>query len=152
MFLSDTSIKRPVLATVISLLIVVLGIAFMLQMAVRENPDIDPPVVSIDTVYTGAAPQVMDSEITEVIESAISGVEGIRNIQSESRDGRAETTIEFNTSQNVDLAANDVRDAVGRVLSQLPEEAEDPVVRKADANARPMMWITLTSDRLDPRS
>ncbi|MFC4350496.1 efflux RND transporter permease subunit [Fodinicurvata halophila] len=150
MFLSDTSIKRPVLATVISLLIVVLGIAFMLQMAVRENPDIDPPVVSIDTVYTGAAPQVMDSEITEVIESAISGVEGIRNIQSESRDGRAETTIEFNTSQNVDLAANDVRDAVGRVLSQLPEEAEDPVVRKADANARPMMWITLTSDRLDP--
>lgn len=150
MVLSDISVKRPVLATVISLIIVVLGVASLSQLPIREYPDIDPPVVSVTTHYTGAAPQVIDTEITEVIESAVSGVDGIRTITSESRDGRGQTTIEFRTSRDVDNAANDVRDAINRVLDDLPNDADQPVVAKADADARPMMWITLSSDRWAP--
>jgi len=148
--LSDISIKRPVLATVLSLLIVVIGVASMLQLPVRENPNVDPPVVSVRVDYTGASPQVIDSEVVEVIEGAIAGIEGIRYITSESRDGRGQTTINFNTGRDVDAAANDVRDAIGRVLNRLPEAADPPIVRKADADARPMLWISLTSDRLEP--
>ena len=148
MILSDTAIRRPVLATVASLLIVVLGIASLLQLPVREYPDIDPPIISIETRYTGAAPAVIDTEITERIESAISRVDGIRSIQSESRDGRGETTIEFELQRDIDAAANDVRDALGRILDDLPAEADPPVVEKTEADARPMMWLSLTSERM----
>lgn len=150
MVLSDTAIRRPVLATVISLLIVVLGIASLLQLPVREYPDIDPPIVSISTSYVGAAPGVMDTEVTEIIEEAISSVDGIRNITSESRDGRSEIDIEFHTDQDVDAAANDVRDAVGRIRGDLPDDADPPVVEKAEADAQPMMWLSVISDRLEP--
>jgi multidrug efflux pump len=146
--LSDISVKRPVLATVISLLIVVLGGASLLQLPVREYPDIDPPVVSVRNDYISAAPEVVDTEITEVIESAISGVDGIRLITSESRTGRGQTTIGFNQGRDVDAAANDVRDAISRVVRDLPADAEAPVVSKADADARPMLWITLASEAL----
>ncbi|MCH8497666.1 MAG: efflux RND transporter permease subunit [Marinobacter sp.] len=149
MILSDLSIKRPVFATVISLLILVFGIASLLDLPVREYPDIDPPVVSIDTTYTGAAPEVIDTQITQVIESAISAVEGIRAIESTSRLGRSGTNIEFNTNRDVDAAANDVRDAVARVINRLPDEADAPRITKADSDARPMMWLTLTSDVWD---
>lgn len=147
MVLSDISVKRPVLATVISLLIVVLGLASMLDLPVREYPNIDPPVVSVTTTYTGATPEIIDTEVTEVIEAAVSGVDGIRSIVSESRDGRGQTTIEFQLSRDVDAAANDVRDAVNRVIDRLPDEADSPVVQKTDADARPMMWLPLTSER-----
>jgi len=149
MVLSDLSIKRPVFATVLSLLVVVFGIAALLGLPVREYPDIDPPVVSISTDYTGAAAEVVDTQITQVIEGAISGVEGIRSIESSTEQGESRTSIEFNTSRDVDIAANDVRDAVSRVSNQLPDEADPPVVRKADSDARPMMWITLLSDVWD---
>lgn len=149
MILSDVSIKRPVFATVLSLLIVVFGLAALLGLPVREYPDIDPPVVSISTDYTGAAAEVVDTQITQVIEGAISGIEGIRSIESSTEQGESRTSIEFNTSRNVDIAANDVRDAVSRVANQLPEEADPPVVEKADSDARPMMWITLRSDVWD---
>ncbi|GHD41962.1 multidrug efflux pump [Marinobacter persicus] len=149
MVLSDISIKRPVFATVLSLLIVVFGIAALMGLAVREYPDIDPPVVSISTDYTGAAAEVVDTQITQVIEGAISGIEGIRSIESSTEQGESRTSIEFNTSRDVDIAANDVRDAVSRVANQLPEEADPPVVRKADSDARPMMWVTLLSDEWD---
>ena len=149
MVLSDISIKRPVFATVLSLLIVVFGVAALLGLAVREYPDIDPPVVSISTDYTGAAAEVVDTQITQVIEGAISGIEGIRSIESSTEQGESRTSIEFNTSRDVDIAANDVRDAVSRVANQLPEEADPPVVRKADSDARPMMWVTLLSDDWD---
>ncbi|WP_375183401.1 efflux RND transporter permease subunit, partial [Marinobacter sp.] len=111
--------------------------------------DIDPPVVSISTDYTGAAAEVVDTQITQVIEGAISGIEGIRSIESSTEQGESRTSIEFNTSRDVDIAANDVRDAVSRVANQLPEEADPPVVQKADSDARPMMWITLRSDVWD---
>ncbi len=149
MVLSDLSIKRPVFATVLSLLVVVFGIAALLGLPVREYPDIDPPVVSISTDYIGAAAEVVDTQITQVIEGAISGVEGIRSIESSTEQGESRTSIEFNTSRDVDIAANDVRDAVSRVINQLPDEADPPVVRKADSDARPMMWITLLSDVWD---
>ncbi|MBB5321704.1 efflux RND transporter permease subunit [Marinobacter oulmenensis] len=149
MVLSDVSIKRPVFATVLSLLIVVFGIAALMGLPVREYPDIDPPVVSISTDYTGAAAEVVDTQITQVIEGAISGIEGIRTIESSTEQGESRTSIEFSTSRDVDIAANDVRDAVSRVANELPEEADPPVVRKADSDARPMMWVTLQSDVWD---
>ncbi len=149
MILSDISIKRPVFATVLSLLIVVFGLAALLGLPVREYPDIDPPVVSISTDYTGAAAEVVDTQITQVIEGAISGIEGIRSIESSTEQGESRTSIEFSTSRDVDIAANDVRDAVSRVANQLPDEADPPVVRKADSDARPMMWVTLRSDIWD---
>lgn len=149
MILSDISIKRPVFATVISLLILVFGLAALRGLPVREYPDIDPPVVSISTDYIGAAAEVVDTQITQVVEGAISGIEGIRSIESSTEQGESRTSIEFNTSRNVDIAANDVRDAVARVASDLPEEADPPVVSKADSDARPMMWITLRSDVWD---
>ncbi|HET8849811.1 MAG TPA: efflux RND transporter permease subunit [Marinobacter sp.] len=149
MVLSDISIKRPVFATVLNLLIVVFGLAALLGLPVREYPDIDPPVVSVATDYTGAAAEVVDTQITQVIEGAISGIEGIRSIESSTEQGESRTSIEFNTSRDIDIAANDVRDAVSRILDELPEEADPPVVQKADSDARPMMWITLSSDVWD---
>ena len=149
MILSDISIKRPVFATVVSLLIVVFGIAALLGLPVREYPDIDPPEVSISTDYTGAAAEVVDTQITQVIEGAISGVEGIRSIESSTEQGESRTSIEFNTSRDVDIAANDVRDAVSRVLNELPVEADPPTIQKADSDARPMMWVTLRSEVWD---
>lgn len=149
MILSDLSIKRPVFATVLSLLIVVFGLAALLGLPVREYPDIDPPVVSISTDYTGAAAEVVDTQITQVIEGAISGIEGIRSIESSTEQGESRTSIEFSTARDVDIAANDVRDAVSRVANQLPDEADPPVVQKADSDARPMMWVTLRSDVWD---
>ncbi|WP_339799375.1 efflux RND transporter permease subunit [uncultured Marinobacter sp.] len=149
MVLSDISIKRPVFATVVSLLIVVFGLASLLGLPVREYPDIDPPIVSVSTNYTGAAAEVIDTQITQVIEGAISRVEGIRSIESSSEQNQSRTTIEFNVDRDVDIAANDVRDAVSQVLSNLPDEADPPIVQKADSNARPMMWITLLSNEWD---
>lgn len=149
MILSDVSIKRPVFATVLSLLIVVFGLAALAGLPVREYPDIDPPVVSVSTSYTGAAAEVVDTQITQTVEGAISGIEGIRSISSSTRQGGSYTSIEFSTSRNVDVAANDVRDAIARVTNQLPDEADPPVVRKADSDARPMMWVTLRSDIWD---
>lgn len=147
MIISDISVKRPVLATVFSLLILVLGIASVTQLPVREYPNIDPPVISVTTEYMGAAPEVINNEITEIIESAVSSVDGIRSINSESRDGRGQTTIEFNLSRDIDAAANDLRDAISRVVRNLPEDAEPPRVAKQDADARPMMWVAMSSDR-----
>ncbi|MCS6932784.1 MAG: efflux RND transporter permease subunit [Acetobacteraceae bacterium] len=147
MVLSDVSIKRPVFATVISLLLVVLGLASFFRLPVREYPAIDPPVISVTTVYRGASAAVVDNQITEIIESAVAGIEGIRVISSTSRDERSQVTIEFNLSRNIDAAANDVRDRIARAASRLPAEAETPVVAKQDADARPILWVALASDQ-----
>ncbi|MDF1780833.1 MAG: efflux RND transporter permease subunit [Alcanivoracaceae bacterium] len=149
MIISDVSIKRPVFATVISLLILVFGFSGLMKLPVREYPDIDPPQVSVSVNYVGAAPEVIDTQIIQVIEGAISGVEGVRRIESRSRLGSARTNIEFTLARDIDVAANDVRDAVSRVLVSLPEEADAPVIAKADSDARPIIWVTLTSDSLD---
>jgi multidrug efflux pump len=150
MVLSDISIKRPVFATVISLLIVVFGLSGLLKLPVREYPDIDPPEVSVSVNYRGAAPEVIDTQIIQIVEGAISGVDGVRRIESRSRIGSARTSIKFNLDRDVDAAANDVRDAVARILGRLPDDADPPVIAKADADARPIIWVTLTSTALAP--
>lgn len=146
MILTDVSIRRPVFATVISLLIITFGIAALLQLPVREYPDIDPPEVAISTDYIGAAPEVIDTQITQVIEGAIARVDGIKTIESSSELNDSRTTVEFVSGRDVDVAANDIRDAISRVADQLPEEAEAPVVTKSNADARPMIWMALQSD------
>ena len=148
MTLSDISVRRPVLAAVASLLLIVFGVAGLRDIPVRELPDVDNAVVTVTTNYRGAAPEVIDTDITETVEGAVASISGIRSISSESRQGRSRVTLEFEAGQDVDVAANDVRDAVGRVRDDLPEEAEAPEVEKSDADADPVMRLAVTSDRM----
>jgi multidrug efflux pump len=143
MLLTDTSIKRPVLASVISLLLVAFGILSYQRLPLREFPDIDPPVVSIQTNYRGAAAAVVETRITEPIEQSIAGVEGIASVSSTSVDGRSNIDIEFRSDRDVDAAANDVRDRVARVVSELPIEADPPEIRKVDSNDDVVLWLNL---------
>ncbi|MFW6093977.1 MAG: efflux RND transporter permease subunit [Pseudomonadota bacterium] len=148
MIVSDTAVRRPVFAAVISLLLIAFGLISFDRLPLREYPHIDPPVVGIETVYRGAAASVVETRITEVIEERIAGVEGIEFIESSSRDGRSDITVEFSVGRDVDAAANDIRDRVSGVLDNLPDEAEPPEVRKVDSNESVIMWINLTSDRM----
>ena len=150
MVLSDLSIKRPVLATVMSLLIILLGYLSFTRMAVREYPNIDPPVVSVRTVYKGATAQVMETAITQPLEDALSGIEGIKTIKSQSREEVSQVTVTFVTERDIEGAANDVRDRVARVRKNLPAAADNPVVSKIEADAQPIVWLAFTSDRHSP--
>ncbi len=148
MGLSDISIKRPVLATVMSLMIVLVGYLSYVRMPVREYPNIDPPVVSVRTVYKGATSQVVESAITQPLEDSLSGIEGIKTIKSQSREEVSQITVTFLTTRDVEGAANDVRDRVARIKKTLPKAADDPVVSKIEADAQPVMWLALTSERM----
>lgn len=148
MLLSDISVKRPVFATVISLLLIAFGIMAFDRLALREYPAIDPPVVTIDTTYRGAAANVVESRITEIIEQRIAGVEGIKFIESISEDGRSRVTIEFEISRDIDSAANDVRDRVFGILEDLPDEADPPEIQKVDSSEDVILWLNLSSDKL----
>ncbi|WP_296806689.1 efflux RND transporter permease subunit, partial [Thiocapsa sp.] len=143
MILSDISVTRPVLATVLSLLLVAFGLVAFDRLPLREYPDIDPPVVSIETVYPGAAANVVETRITQLIEDRIAGVEGIRTVESVSEDGRSAITIQFNVDRDIDGAANDIRDRVSAVLDQLPAEADPPNIQKVDSNEDVIMWLNL---------
>jgi multidrug efflux pump len=146
MILSDLAVTRPVLASVAALLLVIFGIVSFQLLPLREYPDIDPPVVSIETRYPGAAANVVDTQITERIEDSIAGIEGIEFIESQSRDGQSDITIRFSLRRDVDAAANDVRDRVARVLNDLPDEADPPEVRRVDANADVIVWWNLAGE------
>ncbi|MFM2042832.1 MAG: hypothetical protein RLY86_1408 [Pseudomonadota bacterium] len=148
MVLSDLSIQRPVMAFVLSAILMVFGYLGYEQLPVRELPRIDPPVVSVDTSYPGASAEVVDNEITERIESVVNGIEGIRTIRSRSSDGNSSVSIEFDLSRDIDSAANDVRERVSRVIDNLPEEADPPETSKVDSDSQPIMWITMNSDRM----
>lgn len=148
MFLSDVSVKRPVFATVISLLLIVFGIVSYTRLTLREYPDIDPPVVSISVTYPGASASIVESRVTEIIESRISGISGINFIESSSEDGRSRVTLEFKVGVDIDSAANDVRDKISGILDNLPEEADPPEVQKADSSDDVIIWLGLTSDRM----
>ena len=150
MTLSELSIKRPVFATVICLLTVVFGIASLLGLPIRELPDIDYAVVTVSVGYEGAAPGIVDTEIVETVEGAVAGIAGIKTISSSSRRGRGRTVIEFEPDRDIDEAANDVRDAVGRIRGRLPEDADEPRITKSDDDDDPVMRIGITSDRMDP--
>lgn len=147
--LSDLSIKRPVLATVMSLVLVFAGIIAFSKLPVREYPDIDPPVVTVTTVYPGASAKVIETEITDLMEEEISGVEGIRTMTSTSRDQVSSIVVEFVLERAIDVAAQDVRDRISRIRSRLPENVDEPVIAKADSDAQPIMWIRVQSDKRD---
>ncbi len=150
MTLSDLSIQRPVLASVLSLLIAVAGVAALLALPVRELPDVDRPVVSISTAYLGASPETVEATITEPIEAEMNGIEGIEQITSTSYFGLSAINVEFEAGRDVDLAATDVANAVQRAVGELPEVAERPVIRKAGADSDPIIWINVQSDVYSP--
>ncbi len=145
MWLSDISIKRPVFATVINLLVILIGIIAFNRLPLREYPDIDAPVVSINTAYLGAAAETVESRVTKVIEDTVSGIQGVRSIESESQDGNSSIVITFVIGRNIDDAANDVRDRISRVTSDLPEEIESPRIAKQDADTDQTIWLALQS-------
>ncbi|WP_128291112.1 efflux RND transporter permease subunit [Afifella aestuarii] len=148
MILSDISIKRPVLAAVASILIVVFGLAAILSIPIRELPDVDTAVVTVTTSYAGAAPEIVDTDITETIEGAVAGISGVKSISSESRRGRSRTTIEFVIGRDIDEAANDVRSAVARVRGDLPDDVDEPQVVKNDADADPVIRLAVTDPHM----
>ncbi len=149
MKISEISVKRPVFAAVISLMLVMLGVLAASRLAVRELPDVEAPIVSIDTNYLGAAADVVETKITQVIEERVAGLEGITKITSQSTDGRSSINIEFDPSRGIDEAANDVRDRVARVVGNLPPEADPPEVGKVDFGADPIIWLLLSSDTMN---
>ncbi|PKL99162.1 MAG: multidrug transporter AcrB, partial [Gammaproteobacteria bacterium HGW-Gammaproteobacteria-7] len=149
MMLSDLAVRRPVLATVVSLLLIVLGVLSFNTLPLRELPDIDPPVVSISTAYPGASAAIIETRVTQLLEDAVSGIEGIDTLDSSSRNGESRITIEFKLSRDIEAAANDIRDAVSRVVDRLPEEANLPEVQKVSADADAILWLNLSSEILD---
>jgi len=147
MFLSRVSIQRPVLATMMNLVLILFGIIGLSRLPVRELPDIDPPIVSVTTIYPGANAQVVETEVTERMEEQINNIEGIKTLSSQSREGVSSITLEFDLSRDIDIAAQDVRDRVSRVRGELPEDIEEPVIAKQDSDAQPVIWSALNSDR-----
>jgi multidrug efflux pump len=145
--ISDQSVRRPVLATVVSALLVILGLAALSSLPVRQYPDVDSPVVSIETSYRGASAEVIETKVTQVIEDVVAGIEGIEKLTSSSRDERSDIRVEFSLVRDIDEAANDIRDRVSRIVDQLPSEADPPEIAKVDNTGRAVMYLNLTSDR-----
>ncbi|HYE01325.1 MAG TPA: efflux RND transporter permease subunit, partial [Alphaproteobacteria bacterium] len=150
MVLSDVSIKRPVFATVLSLAILLLGLIGYDRLTVREYPNIDEPSVSITTLYDGASAQIMETEVTKILEDSLAGIEGIKVMSSVSREETSQISIRFLADRDPDDAAAEVRDRVARVRGELPEDVEEPVVAKVQADAEPIIWMVLRSDRHTP--
>jgi multidrug efflux pump len=146
MSLSQISIKRPVLATVMSIIIVLFGAIGYTFLGVREYPSVDPPIITVSTNYTGANADVMETQITEPLEESINGIAGIRSLKSVSRDGRSTITVEFNIDVDLEAAANDVRDRVSRAERNLPPDTDPPTVSKADADASPIAFLNVKSE------
>ena len=147
MSISDISIKRPVFATVLNIIVVLLGIIAFERLTVREYPNIDVPVVTVETVYTGANASIMESQIAQILEDSLSGVEGIDYLVSKNSSEKSQITVYFKLDRDADSAANDVRDRVGRVRGELPTGIEEPIVSKVEADAQPIIWMAFSSDR-----
>ncbi|RTE66302.1 efflux RND transporter permease subunit [Amphritea opalescens] len=146
MILSEISIKRPVLAIVMSLLILLVGAVSYDRLTVREYPKIDVPVVTVETSYPGASASIIETQVTQIIEDSLSGIEGIDYITSVSRSESSQITVTFKLSRDPDDAASDVRDRVGRVRGNLPDDVEEPITAKTEADAQPVFWLALSSD------
>jgi multidrug efflux pump len=146
MRLSSVSIRRPVLTIVLNLAIVLFGLIAMRMLGVRDYPAVDPPVVSVNTSYSGANASVIESQITEPLEEAVNAVPGVRYLSSTSRDGRSSISIEFDLGVDMEVAANDVRDKVSKALRRLPPDADNPGVSKADADAGSIIFLSIRSD------
>ncbi|MGB0205482.1 MAG: efflux RND transporter permease subunit [Neptuniibacter sp.] len=147
MVLSDISIKRPVLATVMSFLVLLVGLLAYDRLTVREYPKIDLPVVTVETTYKGASASIIETQVTQIIEDSLSGIEGIDFMNSISRSESSQITITFNIDRDPDNAAADVRDRVSRIIGQLPDDIDAPVVSKTEADAQPIIWLAFNSDR-----
>ena len=147
MVLSDISIRRPVFATVINLVVLLLGIIAYDRLAVRQIPNVDTPVVTVNTSYPGASAQVIESQVTQPIEDALSGVEGIEYMQSVSREQSSQVTIRFRLDRDPDGAASDVRDRVAQARQRLPDEVDEPIVQKQEADAEPIIFLAFSSDQ-----
>lgn len=150
MWLSDVSVKRPVFATVLALLLIAFGALAFTELAVREYPDISAPIISVTVGYPGASAMVVESRITQLLEREISGIEGAKAISSRSDDGLATISVEFGLERNIDEAANDVRDRVSRIASRLPDDVDAPTVSKQDADAQPIMYLNLEHPGMNP--
>jgi multidrug efflux pump len=148
MVISELSIKRPVLATVMNLLVVLLGVICFQRLSVREYPNIDAPVVTVRTVYLGASAAIMESQVSQPLEDQLSGIEGIKVIKSISREEVSLVTVEFHRERDADSAANDVRDRVARTRAQLPVGIREPVVQKIEADAQAIIWLAFSSENL----
>jgi multidrug efflux pump len=146
MSLSSISIQRPVLAIVMSIIIIVFGVLGYTYLGIREFPSVDPPIITVSTSYVGANADVIESQITEPLEESINGIAGIKSLTSSSRDGRSTITVEFDIDVDLEAAANDVRDRVSRSLSVLPPDIDMPIVAKADADATPIVFLNVQSD------
>ena len=149
MILSEISIKRPVFALVMSILLLIFGIFCFWRLPVRELPDIDYPSLTIVTTYSGASPEVMESRVTRVIENELSGVSGITKITSNSRNGRSWISIEFKSSKNMLEAVSDARDAVSRARKKLPDDIDEPVVSRDSGDGEVVLWLNLSSTVMD---
>ncbi|WP_107675764.1 efflux RND transporter permease subunit [Agrobacterium sp. LAD9] len=141
-------VRRPILAAVLNTLLVVAGLAALVGVEVRELPDVDRPSISVRTTYEGAAPETIDQEVTQTIEGAVARVSGIKSIASNSQFGTSRVTMEFGDNVDMAVAANDVRDAIGRVTNQLPDDADEPQIIKADSDSQPIMRLAVTSSTL----
>ena len=148
MHISEVTVNRPVFAAVLSLFVILIGLASYDKLTIREYPDIDRPVVTVTTIYTGASSKILERDVTEIIEDSLSGISGIREITSESRDELSKIRVEFTLETNLDTAANDVRDKVSRIAALLPDDADNPRIAKSDSDARAIMWIGFSSDIL----
>lgn len=146
---TDVFVRRPVLAAVISLLIVLLGVMGYRLLGVRETPDVESPVVSVSTSWPGADPAIMETDVTEVLERELNGIEGVRTMSSTSQDGRSEIRIEFDLGLDIEAAANDVRGRVGSARRRLPDDVDEPIVSKSDASGDSVMFIRLSGEGLD---
>ncbi len=147
MILSDTAIKRPVLTIVGALIVILVGALSYQRLPVREYPDTDVPTVSVNTIYRGASAEVVESRVTEPLEEQLAAIDGIRVLKSSSKEEVSQITIEFELSRDPDEAANDVRDRVSRARGRLPEEINEPIIAKEEADARPVLWLSFTSEK-----
>jgi len=148
MILSDISVKRPIFASVISLLFIAFGLVSFDRLSLREYPDIDPPVVTVEVSYPGAPANIVETRITELVEKRIAGIEGIEFVESSSNDGESKVTIEFSINRDIDAAANDVRDRIAGIQGDLPVEADPPEVQKIDSNDDVIIWQNLASTKM----
>ncbi|MGD9508264.1 MAG: efflux RND transporter permease subunit, partial [Geminicoccaceae bacterium] len=147
MNLSELCIRRPVFASVLSLIVLLVGLMGYSRLPVREYPNIDEPVISVTTEYRGASPEIIESQVTQPLEDVLSGIEGIDVIVSQSREGRSQISVRFRISRDQDSAAADVRDRVSRARQRLPEQVDEPVIAKVEADAQPIIYLALSSDR-----
>lgn len=150
MKLSDVSIRRPVFATVLAILLSIVGVVAFFQLTLREYPDIDPPVVSVETSYVGASAEVIESRITQLLETRLSGIDGIDSIMSRSSDGSSQITVEFSPGRDIDAAANDIRDRISGAADNLPQDATPPETTKVDTNAQPIMFFAVRAPNWTP--